>query len=210
MGAWKRHLVMGVVLAAAAGSAGGCKKETTGTDAGGGGTDASGMCAPTGDACEDCVAASCCTESNACYGDTTCAAADETFDTCIGGAGADLQTCWQTFAATNAIANTYAQCKSTSCGAECAVPSTLGDCTPNTGDDCDDCQNTYCCVERYGCYGDAGCNAADTTLDGCLAANPPDPTACWQTFNDSGTLAADRVSCAFANCMAECMVPMVM
>lgn len=83
---------------------------------------------PAGSACDDCESTNCCTTRLACYGDPTCAAADQALDVCLAGlagaadASADGGTapCWQAFAAQGGgVAQTRLACERTCCPSVC-------------------------------------------------------------------------------------------
>jgi hypothetical protein len=89
-------------------------------------TMATGTCpGPTGNACDDCESAWCCTQLVACYQDPVCACADLAVDQCKGDAGPDSSTtgaCWDSFVASGGPveAARYA-CLKAWCASECAV-----------------------------------------------------------------------------------------
>jgi hypothetical protein len=79
---------------------------------------------PLPDDCDACEAASCCALRVACYGDPTCACADDALDACNGSsAGADAgASCWSAFAAANSVAEQRYECLRAACRDVCSIP----------------------------------------------------------------------------------------
>ena len=113
--------------------------------------------------------------------------------------------------------------------AACASPKPSGS-PPDTGmtderctvatyvtDDCDRCENTKCCAERFACYDDYKCFWGDRHLDECLAdggtsgdgGSGGDAGAgpCWSTFRAVDDAAAARYACKLDRCKSVCAVP---
>jgi hypothetical protein len=82
---------------------------------------------PAGSACDDCESTNCCATRLACYGDPTCAAADQALDACLAGVSGDASAdggtteCWQAFASQGGgVAQTRLACERTCCPSVCA------------------------------------------------------------------------------------------
>jgi hypothetical protein len=85
-------------------------------------------------------------------------------------------------------------------------------CLPQGGyadDDCDRCENAFCCGPRFACYDDRNCDAAADTLDACIdrTSDPSVVQHCWDAFKETGPRADARVDCMRAHCASVCEVP---
>jgi hypothetical protein len=91
-----------------------------------------------------------------------------------------------------------------------ASSSTVGICAPDAGSACDQCESRFCCPTRVACYGDPVCICADRALDRCLKAKAPGEDAgidaCWDTFEENGTVEAERAACERTWCPGPCGV----
>ncbi len=92
-----------------------------------------------------------------------------------------------------------------------STSSTVAVCAPDAGSTCDECESQFCCTTRAACYEDPVCICADRGLDRCLKATAPgdDPgiDACWDAFEENGTVEAERVACEKTWCAGACAVP---
>ena len=82
--------------------------------------------------------------------------------------------------------------------------------------DCDRCEDTSCCAQRFTCYDDPACFNADEDLDTCVedakASDAGDEdaarAACWSTFTDlPGPLAKNLRDCEAQHCKDVYEVP---
>jgi hypothetical protein len=83
-------------------------------------------CAPDGgfvdDDCDLCENASCCAERFGCLDDSSCGAADDTFESCPKDAGSRPASCWNDLAASGPLAASFVSCVRAHCTAPCSVP----------------------------------------------------------------------------------------
>jgi hypothetical protein len=92
-----------------------------------------------------------------------------------------------------------------------ASTSTAAICELDAGSTCDDCESQFCCTTRSACYEDPVCICADQGLDRCLNATHAGDTsaiaACWDAFEENGTVEVERVACEKTWCEGPCAVP---
>ena len=92
-----------------------------------------------------------------------------------------------------------------------STSSTVAICALDAGSTCDDCESQFCCTTRTACYEDPVCICADRGLDRCLTATAPGDAsgidACWDAFEENGTVEAERVACEKTWCQGPCGVP---
>ncbi|HEY4103493.1 MAG TPA: hypothetical protein VGM44_06360 [Polyangiaceae bacterium] len=92
-------------------------------------TAAGPSCALTTDnPCDQCETTHCCATRSACYGDPSCACADETLDECLDDAemsaneAAEQSQCWNAFSTRGAAEQARVACQRAWCQSECEVP----------------------------------------------------------------------------------------
>jgi hypothetical protein len=92
-----------------------------------------------------------------------------------------------------------------------STSSTVTVCAPDAGGTCDECESQFCCTTRTACYEDPVCICADQALERCLKATAPGDDsgidACWDAFEENGTVEAERVACEKTWCQGPCGVP---
>ncbi|HEX3775501.1 MAG TPA: hypothetical protein VHV51_13610 [Polyangiaceae bacterium] len=82
----------------------------------------------TDNSCDQCETTHCCATRSACYGDPSCACADQALDACLDQAetssnqGAQQSLCWNAFSARGTAEQARVACQRAWCQSECEVP----------------------------------------------------------------------------------------